>query len=347
MLFFIARAETETCGGLRFMEGRLEMKGKRSLGWMVAVLLVFAWSDVALAQYHAGLGRFLQRDPTGYADGRNVYEFVGGNPVGFGDSSGLLQYDLKVFRRLCAENGIVGKQGLQMMHRAIEKSGLTGRLSDEALEAFIKGNLDNMGPKVLGKTKSIREYRRAAKRGLKGGGFGGGSASSFVFGAIGGALIIIVTSPSAADAAEWPPAIGTKEWWRQTAQDMERCVNCSCEQYELEQTRHMVYERGGFWSPVGDWKWFQSNKEPGVKVAMGEDEMPVWECMKKCETLPWSGWVTDQLTPEERATAHERGSFVLSRRAKVWLMAEDLVGGRGTFDPSLMVNGPRSPITQD
>lgn len=39
--------------------------------------------------YHADLGRFLQRDPAGYADGPNLYEYVAGNPVAFDGPMGL------------------------------------------------------------------------------------------------------------------------------------------------------------------------------------------------------------------------------------------------------------------
>ncbi len=39
--------------------------------------------------YHADLGRFLQRDPAGYADGPNLYEYVAGEPVVFVDPFGL------------------------------------------------------------------------------------------------------------------------------------------------------------------------------------------------------------------------------------------------------------------
>ena len=70
------------------------MTGKRSLGWMVVFLLVLAWSDVALAQYHAGVGRFLQRDPAEYVDGANLYEFVRGNPTSLVDPYGLWGADI-------------------------------------------------------------------------------------------------------------------------------------------------------------------------------------------------------------------------------------------------------------
>ena len=38
-----------------------------------------------------GYGRFMQTDPLGYDDGLNWYNYVGGDPVNFGDPSGLCE----------------------------------------------------------------------------------------------------------------------------------------------------------------------------------------------------------------------------------------------------------------
>jgi RHS repeat-associated protein len=44
--------------------------------------------DFRTRQYHPELGRFLQRDPAGMADGTNLYAYAGNNPLLFGDPFG-------------------------------------------------------------------------------------------------------------------------------------------------------------------------------------------------------------------------------------------------------------------
>ncbi len=47
--------------------------------------------------YHAGIGRFLQRDPLGLAVGSNLYVYAGNNPVGAIDPQGNLKFDPESF----------------------------------------------------------------------------------------------------------------------------------------------------------------------------------------------------------------------------------------------------------
>ncbi len=56
--------------------------------------------------YNAALGRWLQRDPIGYAGGVNLYEYVGGRPVAAMDPSGLIE-------------SYVTHEGIQMGHPKI------------------------------------------------------------------------------------------------------------------------------------------------------------------------------------------------------------------------------------
>jgi hypothetical protein len=55
------------------------------LSGLVAVALLAA---DASAMYHPTLGRWLQRDPIGYADGMSLYEYVRSSPCGWRDPSG-------------------------------------------------------------------------------------------------------------------------------------------------------------------------------------------------------------------------------------------------------------------
>jgi len=55
----------------------------------VTAFVIAALTQPALAMYHPTVGRFLQRDPIGYADGVNLYECSRSSPATVADSSGL------------------------------------------------------------------------------------------------------------------------------------------------------------------------------------------------------------------------------------------------------------------
>jgi RHS repeat-associated protein len=52
---------------------------------------------------HPVLGRFVNRDPIRYADGMNLYEYVGSKPVRFRDPTGLTVSERKMWKRMLTE----------------------------------------------------------------------------------------------------------------------------------------------------------------------------------------------------------------------------------------------------
>jgi len=69
------------------------MRNSRLLPVLAAFAAVAVLAADASAMYHPTLGRFLQRDPIGYADGMGLYEYVGEHPVSGTDPIGLRTQD--------------------------------------------------------------------------------------------------------------------------------------------------------------------------------------------------------------------------------------------------------------
>ena len=65
------------------------MRSNRLCSVLVGFTVLAALAADASAMYHPTLGRFLQRDPIGYADGMGLHEYVRGSPVAALDPSGL------------------------------------------------------------------------------------------------------------------------------------------------------------------------------------------------------------------------------------------------------------------
>ena len=65
------------------------MNRSRLLVLPLAALVLFLASAPAEAVYHPTLGRFLQRDPIGYADGMSLYEYVWSRPTHATDPLGF------------------------------------------------------------------------------------------------------------------------------------------------------------------------------------------------------------------------------------------------------------------
>ena len=64
------------------------MKKRNLLAILVGLLAVTVITNDAWAVYHAGTGRFMQRDPAGYVDGMSLYEYSGSGPAGHVDPYG-------------------------------------------------------------------------------------------------------------------------------------------------------------------------------------------------------------------------------------------------------------------
>jgi len=65
------------------------MKRTSLLSMPFATLLVLCAAPAASGMYHPTLGRWVQRDPGGYADGMGLYEYARTSPISSRDSDGL------------------------------------------------------------------------------------------------------------------------------------------------------------------------------------------------------------------------------------------------------------------
>lgn len=114
------------------------------------------------------LGRFMQRDPLGYPDGMNAYEYVGGEPVNSVDPSGLWEkdfhYDLTL--ELAKKAGIAcAKDVAKNCQLPDEKyPAIKAYVSKVALETRKALNVIPIGPNSQGPTQQeIRKVERQLK----------------------------------------------------------------------------------------------------------------------------------------------------------------------------------------
>ena len=66
------------------------MKTQRRSIVLAVMTLALMLTSTAHAVLDPNVGRFISRDPSGYSDGPNEYQYVQCNPISFGDPSGLI-----------------------------------------------------------------------------------------------------------------------------------------------------------------------------------------------------------------------------------------------------------------
>jgi len=73
------------------MEPRMPMHGCRQSLMFVALMLlaILTCAQPSYAMYAPAMGRFMQKDPLGYVDGMNHYQYVKSGPTLYRDYSGL------------------------------------------------------------------------------------------------------------------------------------------------------------------------------------------------------------------------------------------------------------------
>lgn len=94
--------------------------------------------------YDPNLGRFLQRDPLGYWDSLNLYEFVGGNPINWRDPFGLEKYNgLLWYDRLALWTALVLGSGKDLIFSGVEPNAFSilGAILAASVADLILGTL--------------------------------------------------------------------------------------------------------------------------------------------------------------------------------------------------------------
>ena len=112
---------------------------------------------------HPGLGRWINRDPAGYVDGMNLYQYVRSNSVNRSDPHGLM-----TFYECCSNDAGTGADGKSKREtliadtkRAHDKIAMLLDIIDQALE-----EIDHYPPGTERKLRRVQSYLRCADRKL-------------------------------------------------------------------------------------------------------------------------------------------------------------------------------------
>ena len=120
------------------------MRRMKTFAVLVVVMGVTLSASAVLARgrnFHPAQGRFVQRDPQGYVDGMNLYQYVRGNPVMRTDPDGTVTFE--------QVNAIARQMGLEVLQTA--KGPATKLIEDIQAKLGLTGaEVDgDFGPKTV------------------------------------------------------------------------------------------------------------------------------------------------------------------------------------------------------
>jgi len=248
-----------------------------------------------------------------YRDGMNLYQYVGSAPVQEVDPMGLAGADIKFINYLVRKYGL-SKAGREALHAELQVLKGAGGTAGKAAAEGAAASIARLGSKYV-------------VRGL-----------GVVF------IVLTLDSTCGADDTLPPPSpegiaqrIAAKE--RAQKAYMNECV---AEQWEYRQRKSFewkkrsagiwpfYYKEVWSWELNYDWLWDQYYKRKLASKKMGDEKITRAECIKKCESLPHSGFspVTSEEYPERPSDVspfiRDPREKIFYRMKSLWSIAKDL-----------------------